>query len=170
MVHRSRSGVAAAVARALTLSALAAIPVVGSAQALERGGLSTLKEGPTGFLATGSVYFTIKPPVEDGMLMVGDAAGVLDPFSGEGQATALASGILAAETLGRGLGDEISLERVPDVYEAAWKDRFSRRFGWSAAFRRLMLRPAAGALAARWGGERLVRFAIGRLGARSAES
>ena len=125
--------------------------------------LSMLKEGPTGFLATGSVYFTIKPPVEDGMLMVGDAAGVLDPFSGEGQATALASGILAAETLERGLGGEVSLERASDLYAAAWRDRFARRFGWSAAFRRLMLRPSAGALAARWGGERLVRFAMGRM-------
>ena len=35
MIHRARSGVAIAVARALSLSAFAAIPVVSSAQALE---------------------------------------------------------------------------------------------------------------------------------------
>jgi flavin-dependent dehydrogenase len=127
--------------------------------------VSALKEGPTGFLGTGSVYFTAKPPVENGMLMVGDAAGVIDPFSGEGQAAALSSGILAGETLERGLSGEVSLESVPDLYAAAWRRAFSRRFGWSAAFRRLMLSPAAGSLAARLGGERLVRFAIGRLGA-----
>src|SRR6185503_3281819 len=56
--------------------------------------LAPLAPGPTGFLGVGPVFFTAKPPSEDGILMAGDAAGVIDPFSGEGQATAFASGIL----------------------------------------------------------------------------
>jgi flavin-dependent dehydrogenase len=129
--------------------------------------LAPLREGPTGFLGTGPVYFTAKPPVEGGMLMVGDAAGVIDPFSGEGQAAALSSGILAAETLERGLAGEVSLADVPPLYAADWRRRFRRRFGWSAAFRSLMLHPSAGAFAARLAGERVVRLAISRLSSRA---
>src|SRR5207237_5725359 len=69
--------------------------------------LAKLSPGPIGFLGTGPVFFTAKPPTEDGILMAGDAAGVLDPFSGEGQSAALASGILAAETAERLLAGEL---------------------------------------------------------------
>jgi flavin-dependent dehydrogenase len=127
--------------------------------------LAGLREGPVGFLGVGPVFFTAKPPVENGMLMAGDAAGVIDPFSGEGQAAALASGILSAEMLDQGLGGRIPMEAVAPAYALAWKRRFARRFGWGSAFRRLMLSPAAGRLAARLAGERLVRFAMERMGA-----
>ena len=127
------------------------------------GDLSSLREGPIGYLGTGPVFFTAKPPVEAGMLMVGDAAGVIDPFSGEGQAAALSSGILAADSLERGLCGDVSLPEAARLYAASWRQRFHRRFGWSAAFRRLMLRPSAGALAARLAGRQVVRFAVRRL-------
>ncbi|HEY3204724.1 MAG TPA: FAD-dependent monooxygenase [Thermoanaerobaculia bacterium] len=126
--------------------------------------LAPLHEGPVGFLGTGPVYFTAKPPVERGVLMTGDAAGVIDPFSGEGQAAALASGILAAETLERGLAAEIPIEVVARRYAEAWRRRFSRRFDWGAAFRQLMLRPVVGSAVARIAGERAVVFAIRRMG------
>jgi flavin-dependent dehydrogenase len=122
--------------------------------------ISRLDPGPTGFLGTGPVYFTAKPPVEGGILMAGDAAGVLDPFSGEGQAAALASGILAGETVERSLSGELAQDELERVYGELWRRRFGRRFAWSALFRRIMLRPALGALAARVAGERLVRFGI----------
>lgn len=95
--------------------------------------------------------------------MAGDAAGVIDPFSGEGQASALSSGILAAEAVERGLAGQIAMEAVAPAYADAWRRRFARPFSWSAAFRRLMLSPAAGALAARLGGETLVSLALNRL-------
>ncbi len=110
------------------------------------------RPGPIGFLGTGPVYFTAKPPEENGILMVGDAAGVIDPFSGEGQAAALASGILAAETLELLFRGEASPSEIGRLYAAAWRRRFERRFSWSAALRRLMLHPSvAGARRARGG-------------------
>ena len=126
--------------------------------------LARLAPGPVGFLGTGPVFFTAKPPTERGLLMAGDAAGVLDPFSGEGQSAALASGILAGETAARGLDGEFALERLPGVYAAAWRSRFARRFAWNALFRRFILSPSLGALAGRLAGERLVRFALARMG------
>jgi flavin-dependent dehydrogenase len=92
--------------------------------------------------------------------MTGDAAGVIDPFSGEGQAAALASGILAAETAERLLSGALSREECGRVYAQEWRKRFARRFAWSAVFRRLVLNEKIGAVAGRIAGERLVRFAI----------
>jgi len=122
--------------------------------------LARLTPGPIGYLGTGPVFFTRKPPVENDLLMAGDAAGVIDPFSGEGQAAALASGILAAEAAERFLSGELSREKCSRAYAKAWRDRFGRRFAWSAAFRRLILNRRIGAVAGRLAGERLVRFAI----------
>ena len=122
--------------------------------------LSGLAAGPVGFLGTGPVFFTAKPPVENGILMAGDAAGVLDPFSGEGMSAALASGILAADAVERQVAGELSRDEAARAYEAEWRRRFARRFAWSAAFRRLILHPTIGAVAGRLAGERLVRFAI----------
>ena len=125
--------------------------------------LSTLSPGPIGFLGTGPVFFTRKPCVERGILMAGDAAGFLDPFSGQGQTMALASGMLAADTIERALGGEIPLEALAREYTRAWRLRFAGRFGWSAAFRSLMLNPVFASMAALFGGESLVRSAIARL-------
>lgn len=122
--------------------------------------LSGLELGPAGFLGTGPVFFTAKPPFENGVLMVGDAAGVLDPFSGEGQSAALSSGILAAETLDAALSGKISIDQAGERYARAFERRFARRFGWAAFFRRLMLNPTLGVLAARLAGERLASLAI----------
>jgi menaquinone-9 beta-reductase len=131
--------------------------------------LSELFPGPEGFLGTGPVFFTAKPPTENGLLMAGDAAGVLDPFSGEGQAAALASGILAGETAVRRLRGSIAAAALCRVYSDAWRDRFARPFAWSAAFRALLLNPIAGSVAARLGGERLAQFAMRALPIRNSD-
>ncbi|HEX9150340.1 MAG TPA: FAD-dependent monooxygenase [Thermoanaerobaculia bacterium] len=128
--------------------------------ALERD-LARMEPGPIGFLGTGPVFFTRKPPSENGLLMAGDAAGVIDPFSGEGQAAALASGILAGECAERLIAGELSRKECARVYAEEWRKRFARRFAWSAGFRRLMLSRRLGAIAGRLAGEKLVRFAIG---------
>lgn len=122
--------------------------------------LAAMTPGPIGFLGTGPVFFTAKPATENGILMAGDASGVIDPFSGEGQAAALAGGILAGETAERRLTGELSREECARAYEEAWRRRFAKRFAWSALFRRLMLNSAVGAIAGRFAGERLVRFGI----------
>lgn len=123
--------------------------------------LAAMTPGPIGYLGTGPVFFMAKPPSENRILMAGDAAGVIDPFSGEGQAVALAGGILAAETVERRLSGELSSDACARAYEDAWRRRFARRFAWSALFRRLILNRGIGAIAGLVAGERLVRFAIG---------
>ncbi len=130
--------------------------------------LRPMRPGPRGFLGTVPAVFTSKPPTENGMLMAGDAAGVIDPFSGQGQAAALFTGILAAETALALLEGRLAAGRYLAAYEEAWRRRFSRRFAWSAALRRLVLSPALGRIAGRLAGERTIRFAIRRLWGKDA--
>lgn len=130
--------------------------------ALDRD-LSKMEPGPRGFLGTVPVFFTRKPPVENGILMAGDAAGVLDPFSGQGQAAALSAGILSGEMSVRHLEGSSGAGALPGAYAAAWRARYSRRFVWSALLRRFILDPRWGPAAAGIAGERLVRFGIRRL-------
>ncbi len=130
--------------------------------ALDRD-LGKLIPAPGGFLGTVPIVFTAKPPTERGMLLAGDAAGVIDPFSGEGQAAALSSGILAGEIASRFLRGEVGASDYPRLYEAAWRRRFRRRFAWSAVLRRLMLHPGLGDVAGRIAGRRLVRLGVGAL-------
>lgn len=125
--------------------------------------LARLREGPRGFLGTVPVFFTAKPPVEDGMLMAGDAAGVLDPFSGQGQAAALASGILAGDAALEFLEGRVAAADLLLRYERAWRRRFAPRFAWSAVSRKFMLDSRWAGPAARLAGKTLVRLAIRRL-------
>ena len=115
------------------------------------------------FRGAGPVYLAAKPPVKDGVLMVGDTAGVLDPFSGQGIALALASGRLAARTLASAFAEAMPFDLVESTYAAAWRRRFAARFHWSALFRRIVQRPALADRAARWIGPGLVRSALHRL-------
>ena len=125
--------------------------------------LTPLSPGPTGFLGTGPVFFTAKPPSEEGILMAGDAAGVIDPFSGEGQAAALASGILAGQTIETALAASLSAAETARVYSQAWKRSHARRFVWSSLLRRLLFNPRLSAAAASLAGERLVLLAMKKL-------
>jgi flavin-dependent dehydrogenase len=106
------------------------------------------------------VLFSAMPPSRRGMLMAGDAAGMLDPFSGEGQSSALAGGILAAETVAAYLAGAIRPERLAGAWTAAWKGAFGTRFRTGALLRRLMLRPAIASAARRLAGESVVRLAL----------
>jgi geranylgeranyl reductase family protein len=75
--------------------------------------------------------------VDDGVMLIGDAAGLAYPQSGEGIRPAIESGILAAETV---LGSRTGRYGLRDLepYAAA----LERRFGARAAQRRLSLPPA----------------------------
>jgi flavin-dependent dehydrogenase len=114
-------------------------------------------------IGTGPVYFTRKPPSTGDVVFAGDAAGALDPFSGEGQASALASGLLAADRIEGALADGSTAERLASDYAAAWRRRFGRRFAWAAAFRGLMLSPRLARVAAGAAGGELLSLAIRKL-------
>lgn len=80
-------------------------------------------------------------------LVVGDAARVADPMTGEGIAQAMESGILAADAIAHGG----SLEHIREHFEHAMRDSF-------VADQR-MARALRAALSKRWGAEGAVRLA-----------
>ena len=82
--------------------------------------------------ALGPLAYRVAPPREDGVLLVGDAAGFLDPFTGEGIYAALRSAEIAAEVGGRAV-------KAGDVSAAALGPVHARRVAEFAAKTRLTL-------------------------------
>jgi geranylgeranyl reductase family protein len=79
--------------------------------------------------ALGPLAYHVTPPRQDGVLLVGDALGFLDPFTGEGVYTALRSAELAAEVIAAALasGDcshrTLAVARRRSLAEGAAKAR-----------------------------------------------
>ena len=69
------------------------------------------------------INFEPKLPVENHLLMVGDAAGLIAPIFGNGMAIAIHSGKLAAEALLQ----NTSRKAIEDQYEQNWHRTFKKR-------------------------------------------
>ena len=69
----------------------------------------------------------MRKQIDDGMLLVGDAAGLAYPQSGEGIRPAVESGIMAAATILEARGDYGSEQLLP------YASRLVARFGAAAA-------------------------------------
>ncbi len=89
------------------------------------------------------------PPLHRGVLFVGDAAGLINPFNGEGIDYALESGELAAQTALAVLdsGDRTLLERYP----AALRERYARYFAVGRLFVKAIGEPRFMQMATRYG-------------------
>jgi geranylgeranyl reductase family protein len=74
------------------------------------------------------------------VLFAGDAAGATDPMTGEGIAQALATGILAAESVAAGRRDDP--HSVARAYEAAVHHHLARDLRFAAALGRILTSPA----------------------------
>jgi flavin-dependent dehydrogenase len=67
-------------------------------------------------VSTSPLIFLDPQPQQDGVLRVGDAAGFVDPFVGDGISLALRSGSLAAQCLARFFAGEASLAQAVTRY------------------------------------------------------
>ena len=94
------------------------------------------------FLSSEPVIFRARSPVEEGVFMIGDASGVIDPLTGNGMAMAIQSAVLLAPLLLRLLGgaDRTAIERE---YRAKHHAFFAPRIRWSRAVAELLSRPRA---------------------------
>jgi menaquinone-9 beta-reductase len=89
------------------------------------------------------VYFPRRRCGGERFLLVGDAAGVTEPVTGEGIYFALRSGQLAAITLARALRDGRWNDRLLRQYERACRNDFSARLRLNRWIQFLMYRPSA---------------------------
>lgn len=80
-------------------------------------------------------------PVRDGVLRVGDAAGFVDPFVGDGISLALRSGTLAAECLSSFFRGAVSLEQAACRYTEEYDRQLAPVFRSSSRIRRMLRWP-----------------------------
>jgi menaquinone-9 beta-reductase len=100
-------------------------------------------------LVINEVNFKQKAPLQEGMLMTGDTAGLITPLCGNGMAMAIHSGKIAADTIlayysPAGNWDRPALEWA---YKNAWQELFARRLWMGRQFQQLFGQSRISALA-----------------------
>jgi flavin-dependent dehydrogenase len=92
-------------------------------------------------VSTSPLVFREPQPDREGILMVGDAAGFVDPFIGDGISLALRSGSLAGECLIPFWGGGISLTEAVRDYRSTYERRLTPLFRTSSKLRRMLRLP-----------------------------
>jgi menaquinone-9 beta-reductase len=108
--------------------------------------------------------FNRKPHYANGMLLVGDAGGMVNPFNGEGIAYALESGEMAAQVITQALSrtTPAGRERALQAYVSALDDRYGGYYTLGRVFVQAIGNPNVMKLATRYGLPRptLMRFTL----------
>ncbi|MGH3472206.1 MAG: geranylgeranyl reductase family protein, partial [Nocardioidaceae bacterium] len=108
--------------------------------------------------------FNRKPHYANGLLLVGDAGGMVNPFNGEGIAYAMESGAMAAEVVTQALSRTTSdgRERTLQGYPAALDQRYGGYYTLGRVFVKLIGDPRVMQAATRHGLKRptLMKFAL----------
>jgi flavin-dependent dehydrogenase len=88
-----------------------------------------------------------------GLMLVGDAAGMVSPFNGEGIAYGLAAGRLAAEAAAQGIarGSAAGRERAFAAYQTRMKDDLGGYYTLGRIFVKLIEHPQVMAVCTRYG-------------------
>ena len=73
------------------------------------------------------ISFAPKSAVENGMLMVGDAAGLITPLCGNGMAMAMHGAKLAADLTDQFLSGKLTREDLEKRYASTWRRHFAGR-------------------------------------------
>ena len=124
------------------------------------------EEFATGPVRSGALPmgFNRTPHYTRGMLLVGDAGGVVNPFNGEGIAYAMETGRMAAETVVQALARPAgpSREAALEAYPAALKARYGGYYTLGRVFVTAIGNPHVMALATRHGLPRplLMKFTL----------
>ncbi|NHN55270.1 geranylgeranyl reductase family protein [Calidifontibacter sp. DB0510] len=108
--------------------------------------------------------FNRQPHYADGLLLVGDAGGMVNPFNGEGIAYAMESGRLAAEVIAQAFAraDDEGRERVLRSYPGVMKDALGGYYTMGRWFARMIGNPEVMRLAVKYGLPRqtMMRFLL----------
>lgn len=108
--------------------------------------------------------FNRSPMYADGLLLVGDAAGAINPFNGEGIAYAMESGRIAAEVVAQAFArtDDASRERVLATYPKVMREALGGYFTLGRWFAKAIGNPEVMRLAVKYGLPRqtMMRFLL----------
>ncbi|GAA2157468.1 geranylgeranyl reductase family protein [Pedococcus bigeumensis] len=97
--------------------------------------------------------FNRQPHYADGLLLVGDAGGMVNPFNGEGIAYAMESGRLAAEVIAQAFarGTDAQRERVLQSYPTVMADALGGYYTLGRYFAKMIGNPEVMRLATKYG-------------------
>ncbi|WP_245933930.1 geranylgeranyl reductase family protein [Branchiibius hedensis] len=108
--------------------------------------------------------FNRAPMYADGLLLVGDAAGAINPFNGEGIAYAMESGRIAAEVVSQAFAraDDAGRERVLSTYPKVMREALGGYFTLGRWFAKAIGNPEVMRLAVKYGLPRqtMMRFLL----------
>ena len=93
------------------------------------------------------ITFATKKPVENHVLMAGDAAGMITPLCGNGMAMAIHSSKIVSEWVHRFLSNEITRPAMEAGYSKAWSSNFANRLWVGRQVQRLFGSESASNLA-----------------------
>ena len=96
----------------------------------------------TSAVTTAPLIYREPRPLRGSTIFVGDAAGFLDPFVGDGISVALRTGAVAAQCLGRFLGGSCSLSRAASSYRQQYLRQFAPLLSAAARLRSLLSLPS----------------------------
>jgi flavin-dependent dehydrogenase len=91
--------------------------------------------------AISNVTFLPKKQVVSGVLMLGDAAGMIPPLAGNGMAMAIHAAKIAGECTHRFLKGEVSRDTFEKDYQKQWRRQFAQRLFWGRRLHRFMGKP-----------------------------
>jgi len=89
-------------------------------------------------LTISQISFDKKNLIEDHVLMIGDAAGMITPLCGNGMSMAMHAGKIAAEEISKFLKGTISREKMERNYTEKWTKLFGRRLRTGRMLQRLL--------------------------------
>jgi flavin-dependent dehydrogenase len=87
------------------------------------------------------ISFATKEPVNNHILMAGDAAGMIAPLCGNGMAMAIHSGKILAEEILNYTGGHQNREQMEKQYATRWKNLFAGRLRTGRAIQHLFGKP-----------------------------
>lgn len=93
------------------------------------------------------ISFETKSPVENHILMAGDAAGMITPLCGNGMAMAIHSAKIVSELVIKFFGGQITRQRLEADYRDSWNRSFRSRLWFGRHVQHLLLRRGFSAMA-----------------------
>ncbi len=88
-------------------------------------------------LTISQVSFSKKSAIENGVIMLGDAAGTIAPLCGNGMSMAMHASFIAASLINNFINGTISREELYTLYEKQWNKNFAQRIKTGASLQQL---------------------------------
>ncbi|RPI75867.1 MAG: NAD(P)/FAD-dependent oxidoreductase [Ignavibacteriales bacterium] len=88
---------------------------------------------------TGNIYFGKRNLIEDGVFMIGDAAGVIVPLAGDGIGIAMESGKLIADLFNKKRKENLADSELRNLYQIEWNNLFLKRIGKAKVIQNIIM-------------------------------